>query len=74
MTRETLDFVLRELRDMRSHTPRARKSVALRLSRTLRRLLERNRKLSLRLTLKVSDPAGHTRTLRKKVSLRLENP
>jgi hypothetical protein len=53
---------------------RARKSVALRLSKTLRRLLERNRKLSLRLTLKVSDPAGHTRTLRKKVSLRLENP
>jgi hypothetical protein len=52
----------------------ARKSVALRLSKTLRRLLERNRKLSLRLTVKVSDPAGHTRTLRKKVLLRLENP
>ena len=51
---------------------RARKSVTLKLSKTLRRLLERNRKLSLRLSAKVSDPAGHTRTLRKKVSLRLE--
>ena len=51
---------------------RARKSITLKLSKTLRRLLERNRKLSLRLSAKVSDPAGHTRTLRKKVSLRLE--
>jgi DNA-binding beta-propeller fold protein YncE len=50
----------------------ARKSVTLKLSKTLRRLLERNRKLSLRLSAKVSDPAGDTRTLRKKVSLRLE--
>jgi hypothetical protein len=53
---------------------RARKSVTLKLSKTLRRLLERNRKLSVRLSAKLSDPAGHTRTLRKKVSLRLETP
>ena len=51
---------------------RARKSITLKLSKTLRRLLERNGKLSLRLSVKVSDPAGHTRTLRKKVSLKLE--
>ena len=51
---------------------RARKSVTLKLSKTLRRLLRRDGKLSLRLAATVSDPAGNTRTLRKNVSLRLE--
>ena len=51
---------------------RARKSVTLKLSKTLRRLLRRDGKLSLRLAAAVSDPAGNTRTLRKNVSLRFE--
>ena len=51
---------------------RARKTVTLKLSKTLRRLLRRDGKLSLRLAATVSDPAGNTRTLRKNVSLRLE--
>jgi hypothetical protein len=50
----------------------ARKSVKLKLSKALRRVLRRDRKLSLRLTAKVKDPAGNTRTVRKTVSLRLK--
>jgi low density lipoprotein receptor-related protein 5/6 len=46
---------------------RARKSVAVRLSKAL----ARNKKLSLRLIVRVEDPAGHTRIVTKKVSLKL---
>ena len=49
----------------------ARKRVTLKLSKPLERLLRRDRKLSLLLVLKVRDPARDTRTLMKRVSLRL---
>jgi hypothetical protein len=49
----------------------ARKRVTLKLSKPLQRLLRRDRKLSLILVLKVRDPARDTRTLMKRVSLRL---
>jgi hypothetical protein len=45
--------------------------VKLRLSRALRRLLARKHKLSLRLTAKVHDPAGNTRTVKKLVAPKL---
>jgi DNA-binding beta-propeller fold protein YncE len=47
-------------------------TVTLRLSKSLRQLLKRKGKLSLRLTATVKDPAGGTRTVSKTVSLRLK--
>jgi hypothetical protein len=44
------------------------KTVKLRLPPALRRLLERKGKLSLRLTANVNDPAGNTRTVKKKAT------
>jgi Ca2+-binding RTX toxin-like protein len=49
----------------------ARKTVKLTLPRRLRRQLARTRRLSLRVTAKVRDPAGNTRTLSKTVRARL---
>jgi hypothetical protein len=51
----------------------ARKRVTLKLSKPLKRSLKRKRKLSFLLVMKVRDPAGNTRTLRKNVSLRLKS-
>jgi DNA-binding beta-propeller fold protein YncE len=50
----------------------AKKRVKLKLSKPFRRLLKKKHKLSVRLTLKVTDPAGNKRTLSKKVVLRLK--
>jgi hypothetical protein len=50
---------------------KTRKTVKLKLPRALRRLLAREGKLSLRLTAKVKDPAGNSRTVTKRVSPRL---
>jgi hypothetical protein len=50
---------------------RAGRTVKLKVPRKLRRLLARRRKLSLRLTAKVTGPAGKTRTVRKTVTPRL---
>ena len=50
----------------------SQEGVKLKLSKTLRRLLKRKGKLSLRLTATVKDPAGNTRTARKNVSPRLK--
>jgi hypothetical protein len=47
-------------------------TVTLRLSKSMRQLLKRKGKLSLRLTATVKDPAGGTRTVKKTVSLRLK--
>jgi hypothetical protein len=47
------------------------KTVKLKLPKALRRLLGRNHKLSLRLTAKVKDPAGHTRSVNKLVKPKL---
>jgi hypothetical protein len=47
-------------------------TITLRLSKSLRQLLKRKGKLSLRLTATVKDPAGGTRTVRKTVALRLK--
>ena len=52
----------------------ARKTVKLKLPASLRRLLKRNGKLTLRLSARVRDPAGNTRTVAKKVSPRLKRP
>ena len=49
----------------------AGKTVALKLPKTLRELLKRNRRLSLGLTAKVTDPAGNTRAVRKRITPRL---
>jgi hypothetical protein len=51
---------------------KARKTVKLRLPRVLRRVLKRKRKLSLRMTAKVTGPAGKTRTVKKKLTPRLK--
>jgi hypothetical protein len=51
----------------------SRKTVKLALPRPLRQLLSSKGKLRLRLTAKVRDPAGVTRTVRKRVSLRLKH-
>jgi hypothetical protein len=51
---------------------RARKTVALKLPKPLRPLLKRKQKLSLLLTARVRDPAGKTRTVKKKVTPRLK--
>jgi hypothetical protein len=50
----------------------ARKTVKLRLPKVLRRVLKRKRKLRLRLTAKVRDPAGHTRTVKKRLTPKLK--
>ena len=50
----------------------ATKTVKLALPRTLRRLLKRSHKLRLRLTARVTDAAGTTRTVRAKISPRLK--
>jgi hypothetical protein len=50
---------------------RTDKTVKLRLPKAARRLLRRERALSLRLIAHVSDPAGHTRTVRKTVQPKL---
>jgi hypothetical protein len=50
----------------------AKKRVKLKLSKPVRRLLKKKHKVSVRLTLKVSDPAGNKRTLSKKVVLRFK--
>jgi DNA-binding beta-propeller fold protein YncE len=47
-----------------------RKSVSLKLSKTARRTLKRRGKLSLRLSVKIEDPAGNTRTVAKRASVR----
>ena len=49
----------------------ARRTVNLSLPKVLRGQLRRKNKLTLGLTAKVNDPAGHTRTVRKRVSPRL---
>ena len=48
-----------------------RKTVKLQLPNVLRRMLKRKHELSLRLIAKVTDPAGHTRTLNKRVKPKL---
>jgi Tol biopolymer transport system component len=50
---------------------RARRTVRLRLPRAVRRLLRRRGKVSLRLTARVTGPAGKTRTVKKRVTPRL---
>jgi hypothetical protein len=50
----------------------ARKTVKLKLPKALRRLLKTKRKLKLRLAAKVTDPAGNTRTVKKKVTPKLK--
>ena len=50
----------------------AKKTVRLRLPKVLRRLLARTGKLKLRLIAKVKDPAGNTRTVKKRVTPRLK--
>ena len=47
------------------------RTVRLRLPRYLRRVLARRGRLSLRLALRVQDPAGNKRTVRKRVGPRL---
>jgi hypothetical protein len=50
----------------------SRKTVKLKLPRALRRLLKRTHRLSLGLTARVKDPAGHTRTVKKRVKPKLK--
>jgi hypothetical protein len=50
----------------------ARKTVRMKLPAAMKRTLRRTGKLSLRLTMKVKDPAGTTRTVKKKVTARLK--
>ena len=52
---------------------RGRKAVNLKLPTTLRRLLERQRGLSLRVTARVKDPAGRARTVEKRVRPKLKS-
>jgi uncharacterized delta-60 repeat protein len=52
---------------------KAGKTVRLRLPTALRRELRRKGELKLRLTARVKDPAGNTRTVRKKVTPRLKS-
>jgi DNA-binding beta-propeller fold protein YncE len=51
---------------------RARKTVKLRLPKVLQRLFKRTGKLRLRLTARVKDPAGNTRTVKKRVTVKLK--
>jgi hypothetical protein len=55
--------------NVRAH---GRRTVKLRLPRSLRRTLKRTGKLSLRLTARVSDPAGNRRNVNRKVTPRLK--
>ena len=48
------------------------KVVKLKLPKALRKLLKRKNKLSLRLTAKLRDPAGNTRTVKKTVKPKLK--
>ncbi len=50
---------------------KSRKTVKLKLPASLRRVLKRTGKLSLTLTARVKDPAGNTRTVKKKVTPKL---
>jgi hypothetical protein len=50
----------------------ARKTIKLALPKPLRRLLQRQRRLALRLTAKPKDPAGNTRTVTKRVTPKLK--
>jgi Ca2+-binding RTX toxin-like protein len=50
----------------------ARKTVTLKLPAPMRRSLARTGKLSLSLSARVKDPAGNTRTVKKRVTLRLK--
>ena len=50
----------------------ARKTVKLGLPKPLRKVLARKGKLTLRLIAKVRDPAGNTRTVKKRVTLMLK--
>ena len=50
----------------------ARKTVKLKLPAALQRTLRRTGKLSLRLTVRVKDPAGNSRTVKKKITPRLK--
>jgi hypothetical protein len=52
--------------------PAASKAITLRLPATLRRLLRRQGKLSVRLQAKLRDPAGNTRVVTKAVAPRLK--
>ncbi|MDQ3870791.1 MAG: hypothetical protein M3301_04140, partial [Chloroflexota bacterium] len=49
----------------------AQRTISLKLPTALGRLLRRKHNLSLRLTAKVRDPAGHSRTVNKTVSPKL---
>lgn len=49
----------------------AKRTVKLKLPRALRRVLAREHKLKLRLTVKLKDPAGNTRRVHKTISPRL---
>jgi hypothetical protein len=51
---------------------KAQKTVTLKLPAPVRRSLARTGRISLTLTAKVKDPAGTTRTVRKRVTLRLK--
>jgi hypothetical protein len=64
--------VVRLKRKSFSVAARGRKTVKLALPRPLRQVLQRRRKVSLRLTAKVTDPAGNTRTVKKKVTPKLK--
>jgi hypothetical protein len=50
----------------------ARKVVKLKLPAALKRTLRRTGKLTLKMTVKVKDPAGTTRTVKKKITARLK--
>lgn len=50
----------------------SKRTVKLKLPATLRRVLKRTGKLSLVLSARVKDPAGNTRTVKKKVTPRLK--
>jgi Ca2+-binding RTX toxin-like protein len=50
----------------------SRKTVNLKLPAALKRTLKRTGKLSLRLTARVKDPAGNTRTVKRKVTPKLK--
>jgi DNA-binding beta-propeller fold protein YncE len=50
----------------------ARKTIKLALPKPLRRLLQSQRRLALRLTAKPKDPAGNTRTVTKRVTPKLK--
>jgi hypothetical protein len=52
----------------------AKKTVKLRLPKPMQRVLQRRHKVRLQLVAKVKDPAGHTRTVKKRVTVRLKPP